>query len=285
MTILNLDAIYGQQPDAILREFSSLDEWTRFSDSIDVYDRRRMRAIVERAARVGVQGIHTGFVREPDLLANAEGLHWNLVANGLDMRSRAVLDVVAASRFATNKRNTTIYCGEALSQLALDLRGMYPRFVGSQYMPEPDKQAQMYPIVHQDIMALDLPDESFDLVLTIEVLEHIPDLAMSLREQARVLRPGGVMLATFPFHWGSDNTLQKAELREGTIRHLVGTPEYHGDSMRDDGILVYQIPGWDVVRLAESCGFSRAGFIFYSTAIGGIIGHDLMGQFVFAAYK
>ena len=42
------------------------------------------------------------------------------------------------------------------------------------------------------------PDESFDVVLSHDVLEHVADPEVSLREINRVLRPGGVALVAFP---------------------------------------------------------------------------------------
>jgi SAM-dependent methyltransferase len=41
---------------------------------------------------------------------------------------------------------------------------------------------------------LPLPDESFDAVLSTQVLEHVADPAVYLRESFRLLRPGGRML-------------------------------------------------------------------------------------------
>lgn len=45
--------------------------------------------------------------------------------------------------------------------------------------------------VLQDWMRNDLPDASFDVVLSIESSEHMPDLQRFFHEAARVLRPGG----------------------------------------------------------------------------------------------
>lgn len=54
-----------------------------------------------------------------------------------------------------------------------------------------------------DVMAWahDLPfgDESFDVVLCTEVLEHCPDPPAVMREVSRVLRPGGRAFVTTPF--------------------------------------------------------------------------------------
>jgi ubiquinone/menaquinone biosynthesis C-methylase UbiE len=47
-----------------------------------------------------------------------------------------------------------------------------------------------------DVEALPFPDASFDVVLCVEVLRYLPDPAACLRQLARVLRPGGLCLAT-----------------------------------------------------------------------------------------
>jgi SAM-dependent methyltransferase len=51
---------------------------------------------------------------------------------------------------------------------------------------------------------LPLRDADFDVVLCTQVLEHVPDPFLVMRELARVLRPGGVVLLsapqTFPRH-------------------------------------------------------------------------------------
>jgi ubiquinone/menaquinone biosynthesis C-methylase UbiE len=44
-----------------------------------------------------------------------------------------------------------------------------------------------------DVYALDLPDDSFDVVHAHQVLQHLTDPVAALREMARVCRPGGIL--------------------------------------------------------------------------------------------
>lgn len=58
--------------------------------------------------------------------------------------------------------------------------------------------------LHGSIDAIPVEDASFDLVLCLQVLEHVPDPQAAIRELRRVVRPGGrVLLSThgvYPFH-------------------------------------------------------------------------------------
>ena len=49
-----------------------------------------------------------------------------------------------------------------------------------------------------DMTRSDLPDESFDLAVAVEVLEHIEEDDLFVREVSRVIKPGGVFLMTTP---------------------------------------------------------------------------------------
>jgi ubiquinone/menaquinone biosynthesis C-methylase UbiE len=49
-----------------------------------------------------------------------------------------------------------------------------------------------------DAQALPFADESFDVVVSCETIEHVPDVRKALREMWRVARPGGKLFLTTP---------------------------------------------------------------------------------------
>ena len=50
-----------------------------------------------------------------------------------------------------------------------------------------------------NIVSIPVSDESFDVILCSEVLEHIPDPVAAINEFSRILKPGGILLITAPF--------------------------------------------------------------------------------------
>lgn len=53
-----------------------------------------------------------------------------------------------------------------------------------------------------DIQAIDLPDDSQECVICLEVLEHVRDPFAAVHELLRILKPGGRLLLTVPFMTG-----------------------------------------------------------------------------------
>jgi SAM-dependent methyltransferase len=104
--------------------------------------------------------------------------------------------------------------------------------------------------VCQDITALSFEDNSFDLIVSSEVLEHVPQLDKAFSETARVLRPGGAHLFTVP---PREMTRRRATIVGGGVRHIE-PPEYHLDPLSPDGILAFWDIGPDLPKAVRSAG-------------------------------
>ena len=70
------------------------------------------------------------------------------------------------------------------------LRATVAGYVTADLVPGADLQL--------DLQALDLPDASFDVVLCVHVLEHVPDDAAAMHELHRILEPGGWGIVQVP---------------------------------------------------------------------------------------
>jgi SAM-dependent methyltransferase len=67
-----------------------------------------------------------------------------------------------------------------------------------------------------DVRALPLPDQSVDLVIATDVVEHVDDDQAAVAEIYRVLRPGGIVLFTvpaFPSLWGLQDEVSQHHRR------------------------------------------------------------------------
>ena len=83
--------------------------------------------------------------------------------------------------------------------------------------------------VYQDLESVTFSDESFDLVITQEVLEHLFKPELALREISRVLRPGGAHIFTVPV-FKNRPTLVRASVSPAGIDYLL-PPDHHGTSL------------------------------------------------------
>src|SRR5262245_60378796 len=71
-------------------------------------------------------------------------------------------------------------------------------------------------VLKGDICQMPFGDESFDLVLATDIIEHVDDDLAALGEIVRVLRPGGKVLITvpaFPMLWGLQDRVAQHKRR------------------------------------------------------------------------
>lgn len=94
---------------------------------------------------------------------------------------------------------------DALTLLHIrDLLGGRGEFIGVEYAADLIDSAPVLPedvmLIQGDVMDLpsSIPEDHFDLVSCLAVLEHLEDPQAAVNEALRVLKPGGVFVATCP---------------------------------------------------------------------------------------
>lgn len=212
-----------------------------------------------RCAVCGAEGrqVHNGWVLSRELrrrygaqLAARESLFCERC--GCSLRVRRIAEVLVdlyATRATTLVELVREDAFRALSVAEINSIGrMHP------YLAEaPGLLHVEYP--DEDIQALSFADASFDLVLTSETLEHVPDPRLGLRETLRVLRPGGRHVFTVPV----DPSLPATRSRAGL------PPEHHGRGggpyglvTRKADMLVHTDFGRDLADVIRAEGFEVA---------------------------
>ncbi len=164
------------------------------------------------------------------------------ISIGLFGHPYATIDEIAAH---INFYNLKLFTAEANAALFLYLKRLLrpELFYYSEYFGPDYQSGQMVNGVrHEDLQQTSFPDETFDIVLTAEVFEHIPDAIKAEREIIRILKKGGIYCFTVPFAPYAEHDNIRASLdSDGNIVHHA-PPEYHGDPVRpEEGVLVYRV--------------------------------------------
>jgi ubiquinone/menaquinone biosynthesis C-methylase UbiE len=148
-------------------------------------------------------------------------------------------------------------------------RSLYRKFKktsGIKYFPS-DYSNEFISDHRLDITAINLPDNSFDLIICYHILEHIPDDRKSMTELFRVLKPGGNIFIQTPFKEGeiyedtSISTEAERKKHFGQADHVrIYSAEGLQERLKQAGFSV------SILQFKENV-FNKSGFSEKETAI------------------
>ncbi len=89
-------------------------------------------------------------------------------------------------------------------------------------------------------------DDSFDIVITQDVFEHIYHPQKAFQDVIRTLRPGGAHIFTIPID-GRTLSTTRAREEDGSLTYIL-PPQYHGNPIDPNGSVVITDWGTDIVE-------------------------------------
>jgi len=134
---------------------------------------------------------------------------------------------------------------------------------------------------NEDLTRLTFKDNSFDYVLSFDVLEHVSDDDAAFSEIYRCLKPGGRLLFSAPFSSDRAEKVIRAKLGPAGIEHILA-PEYHGNPVDEAGSLCFRYFAWDLIKQLRETGFENPRGLHYWSRDFGYLGPN---QFLFVAEK
>ena len=205
---------------------------------------------------------------------------------GINARSR-LLYLAAEGAFPGREARLALL--EHFSPLAGAVRRRWPSTITSEYMQSGGEPGAMLArrladgredrARHEDLLRLSFADASLDGVMHSDVLEHVSDVAIALRECRRVLRPGGRLVFTMPwFPWLAYTKIRGCLHADGTLEEFLPT-ELHGDGLRAEGVYTFYNFGADLDQMLASAGFSQARYgACYAPSLGFLSNNYRFGE-------
>lgn len=266
--------------------FADWSGWKRVREADDerFNDGHRERlAAAESAATVGLRatcgvcGADGVFAIDRHIVPFDDAHREQLVCRAcrLPARVRAAFTVLGREAFDDHAR---VYLTEHGSPAWRALRRRFPRLAASEFEPGRRpwwrtawNRLRNGAAPHQDLRALTFPDAGFDAVVCLDVLEHIEAVDRALAEIARVLRPGGVLVATMPFDEKAMDDVLLATLRADGTLAWHGAEDWHLDPL-GGRVPCFHRFGWALLDRARAAGFAHAHWCRVHAPEGALFG-------------
>lgn len=141
------------------------------------------------------------------------------------------------------------------------LKANWPTVVASEFFPEEKLGTVIDGVLNQDVQRLTFDNESFDLVTSNQVFEHVPDDIQGYAECFRVLRKGGALIFSVPLY-EIDHTERIAFFNEGNVI-FIGEPEYHDSRLggAKSAPVFWRHSLNDIADRVKSAGFVKVDLI------------------------
>jgi len=220
------------------------------------------------------------------LYSNGANVNWRerLICpkTGLNNRLRAAVHLADSEVGIFS--GESIYITEQVTPLYHYLKQRHPSIVGSEYLGSEVQHGSEnhYRVRNEDLSKLTFDDKSFDVVLSFDCFEHMPNFETGMAEMARITKQGGRLMWSVPFRADRKTNLIRATISSGGAILHHEPPEYHGDPLNNEGCLCFTHFGWEMLDQVRKVGFTDVYAVAYWSDVFAYLGVE---QMMFVAVK
>jgi len=178
------------------------------------------------------------------------------VACGSSPRNRAMLLMLDKHR--PNWPSLSIHeSSPSVGGASARLRSACSQYVASQYFPNEPFGVPIKGFRNEDLESQTFAAETFDIVVTQDVLEHVYNPALVFAEIARTLKPGGAHIFSVPLVNKHQPSQVWATRNSDGSAHFLHEPDFHGNPVDPRGSPVTMHWGYDIVDfIQQACGLA-----------------------------
>lgn len=172
----------------------------------------------------------------------------DLICHNCGASGRHRMLQLALNKFCPNFKTLTIHESSPNKNLKYIYKKS-PNYSASQFYPDKPLGIKVNDFYNENLEQLTFKDNSFDVFITMDVLEHLYNPEKAFSEIARVLKPGGIHLFTVPI----DNMFGKTEVwakpDENGEPIFLKEPEWHGNPVSSKGSPCTMHYGYDILDM------------------------------------
>ncbi len=245
--------------ETLCRVWRRLDRtWTRLGENLGTVAESSAHRLGESDAFLQSTGVCPTCSRESIFVSQEAWLRDHFLCShcGSLPRERALMTVLE-TRFPEWRTLTIHESSPGNRGASKRIAEECPGYIPSQFYPDTEPGSHRESTRCENLEALTFEDESIDIHVSQDVLEHVFRPSEVFREIARTLKPGGAHIFTVPLVNKHESSRLRARLcDDGEIDHLLPA-EYHGNPIDDRGSLVTVDWGFDIAQhIFEASGLN-----------------------------
>lgn len=193
---------------------------------------------------------------------------------GSKPRERALVSVL--EMYFPDWRNKIIHESSPINRGAsIRIAKECNNYIPSQLFPDVGPGGFKNGVRCENLEGMTFADESIDLHITQDVMEHVLRPSMVFKEIARTLKPGGAHIFTVPIvNKHKPSNIRVQTLKNGEVSYLK-EPKYHGNPVSNSGALVTVDWGFDICKHI----FDASGLYTHVVHVDDL-GHGIRAEYI-----